>query len=67
MVAEIVDVDFVFGDVEAELTGFAIGPGLGATTGHEGGEGLRVVIAAGVTTKGGVGFTMGVRPDSRPR
>ena len=56
---EIVDVDFVFGDVEAELIGFAIGPGLGATAGHEGGEGLRVVIAAGVTTKGRVGFNHG--------
>ena len=43
---EVVDVDLVLGDVEAEVVGFAVGAGFGAATGHQGGEGLRVVVAA---------------------
>ena len=56
---EVVDVDLVLGDVEAEVVGFAVGAGLGAAAGHEGGEGLRVVVAAGLAAEGGVGFDHG--------
>ena len=53
------DVDFVLGDVKAEIIGFAVGAGFGSAAGHEGGEGLRVVIATGLTAEGRVGFNHG--------
>jgi len=56
---KVVDVDFVLGDVEAEVVGFAVGSGFGAATGHEGGEGLGMVVAAGFTAEGGFGFDHG--------
>ena len=56
---EVVDVDFVLGDVEAEVVGLAVGAGFGAAAGHQGGEGLGVVVAAGLTAEGGVGFDHG--------
>ncbi len=56
---EVMDVDFVLGDVEAEVIGLAVGAGLGAAAGHEGGEGLGVVVAARFAAEGGVGFDHG--------
>ena len=60
---EVVDVDLVFGDVEAEVVGSAVGAGFGAAAGHEGGEGLRVVVASGFAAEGGVGFDHGGAPE----
>jgi hypothetical protein len=51
-----VDVDLVLGDVEAEVVSFALGSGLGAATGHRGGEGLRLVVASRRAAEGGLWF-----------
>ena len=56
---EVVDVDFFVSDMEAEIIGAAIGAGFGAATGHDGGEGLRVVVAAGLAAEGRIGFDHG--------
>lgn len=56
---EVVDVDFILGDVEAEVIGLAIGAGFGAAARHEGGESLRVVVAAGFASEGRIGFDHG--------
>ena len=56
---EVVDVDFFVDDVEAEVIGFSVGAGFGAAAGHEGGEGLRVVVASGFAAERGVGFDHG--------
>ena len=56
---EVVDVDFVLGDVEAEVVGLAVGAGFGAAASHESGEGLRVVVASGFSAEGRVGFDHG--------
>lgn len=56
---EVVDVDFVLGDVEAEVVGFAVGAGFGAAACHESGEGLWVVVASGHTAESRVGFDHG--------
>ena len=52
---EVVGVDSVFSDVEAEVVGLAIdGAGLGAAAGHPHGVGVFVVVAAG----GGLGAVL---------
>ena len=56
---EVVDVDFVLSDMEAEVIGLAVGSGFDAAASHEGGEGLGVVVAASFATEGGVGFDHG--------
>ena len=44
---QVVDVDRILDDVEAQVVGSAVGhPGLDAAAGHPHGEGLRMVIAA---------------------
>ena len=53
---EVVNVDFVLGDMEAEVVGLAVGAWFGAAAGHKGGEGLRVVVTSGFTAEGRVGF-----------
>ena len=57
---EVVDVDRVFGDVEAEVVGLAEGDaGLDAAAGHPHGEGLGVVVATVAAFEGGTGFYHG--------
>lgn len=56
---KVVDVNLSLSDVEAEVVGFTVGAGLGAAAGHEGGEGLRVVIASRFATQGWIGFDHG--------
>ena len=53
---EVVNVDFVPGDMEAEVVGLAVASWFGAAAGHEGGEGLRVVVTSGLAAEGRVGF-----------
>ena len=60
---EVVDMDFVFDDVEAEVVGFAVGARFCATAGHQGGKGLRVVIATSFASEGGIGFDHGRASD----
>ena len=56
---EVVDVDLFVSNMEAEVIGGTVGAGFGAAASHEGGEGLRVVVASGLAAKGGVGFDHG--------
>ena len=53
---EVVNVNFVLGDMEAEVVGLAVGAWFGAAAGHKGGEGLRVVVTSSLAAEGRVGF-----------
>ena len=53
---KVVDMDFVFRDVKAEIVCLAVSSGFGAATCHEGGESLGVVITTSFTSKSGIGF-----------
>jgi hypothetical protein len=54
---EVVDVDFVFDDVEAEFIGFTHGySGFKAAAGHPHGKSLRMMIAAEFATGVGIAF-----------
>lgn len=53
---EVVDVDFVFGDAEAEFVTGAVAAGFGAAAGHDHGVAIGIMVAAQDVAFGGAAF-----------